>query len=116
MSAGGVRHTSGHAPPARTKTIAVASHCPAELQPSPPSASWTIDDFHLLKKLYEGSLSVVCQAQHRRSGRHVALKIYKRSRLHEMERFQVRSKARLGRLRLRRGLGQGLGRAVLRLG
>ncbi|KAG2443327.1 hypothetical protein HYH02_009393 [Chlamydomonas schloesseri] len=89
VSGGGMRHSSGHMPPARTKTIAVASHCPAELQPSPPSASWTIDDFHLLKKLYEGSLSVVCQAQHRRSGRHVALKIYKRSRLHEMERFQL---------------------------
>jgi hypothetical protein len=36
-----------------------------------------------------GNLSVICQAQHKRSGRHVALKIYKRSRLHEMERFQV---------------------------
>ncbi|GIL61317.1 hypothetical protein Vafri_15706 [Volvox africanus] len=75
--------------PGRTKTIAVASHCPPELQPQPSSASWTIDDFSLLKKLYEGSLSVVCQAQHKRSGRHVALKIYKRSRLHEMERFQL---------------------------
>ncbi|GLI65800.1 hypothetical protein VaNZ11_009421 [Volvox africanus] len=75
--------------PGRTKTIAVASHCPPELQPQSPSASWTIDDFSLLKKLYEGSLSVVCQAQHKRSGRHVALKIYKRSRLHEMERFQL---------------------------
>ncbi|GLC40178.1 hypothetical protein PLESTB_000259600 [Pleodorina starrii] len=73
----------------RTKTIAVASHCPLELQPQPPGAPWTIDDFSLLKKLYEGSLSVVCQAQHKRSGRHVALKIYKRSRLHEMERFQL---------------------------
>ncbi|EFJ47294.1 hypothetical protein VOLCADRAFT_31717, partial [Volvox carteri f. nagariensis] len=50
---------------------------------------WSLDDFSLLKKLYEGSLSVVCQAQHKRSGRHVALKIYKRSRLHEMERFQL---------------------------
>jgi hypothetical protein len=48
-----------------------------------------VEDFSLLRKLYEGSLSVVCQAQHRKSGRHVALKIYKRSRLHEMERFQV---------------------------
>ncbi|GIL79147.1 hypothetical protein Vretimale_16686 [Volvox reticuliferus] len=75
--------------PGRTKTIAVASHCPIELQSQPSPASWTIDDFSLLKKLYEGSLSVVCQAQHRRSGRHVALKIYKRSRLHEMERFQL---------------------------
>ncbi|KXZ50156.1 hypothetical protein GPECTOR_17g792 [Gonium pectorale] len=83
------RHGSSTAPPARTKTIAVASHCPMELQPQPPSASWTIDDFTLLKKLYEGSLSVVCQAQHKRSKRHVALKIYKRSRLHEMERFQL---------------------------
>ncbi len=80
----------------RTKTIAVASHCPAELQPQPAAAAWTIDDFSLLKKLYEGSLSVVCQAQHRRSGRHVALKIYKRSRLHEMERFQVRARCRRG--------------------
>ncbi|KAG2492832.1 hypothetical protein HYH03_008987 [Edaphochlamys debaryana] len=82
------RHGSG-GPPARTKTIAVASHCPPELQPQPATASWTIEDFALLKKLYEGSLSVVCQAQHKRSGRHVALKIYKRSRLHEMERFQL---------------------------
>ncbi|GFR49106.1 hypothetical protein Agub_g10901, partial [Astrephomene gubernaculifera] len=77
------------AQPSRTKTIAVASHCPPELQPQPPGASWSIEDFALLRKLYEGALSVVCQAQHRRSGRHVALKIYKRSRLHEMERFQL---------------------------
>lgn len=48
-------------PPSRTKTIAVASHCPPELLPQPPTAPWTIDDFTLLKKLYEGSLSVVCQ-------------------------------------------------------
>lgn len=49
----------------------------------------SVEDFTLLKKLYEGNLSVVCQAVHKVSGRHVALKIYKRSRLHEMERFQV---------------------------
>ncbi len=48
-------------PPSRTKTIAVASHCPPELLPQPPTAPWTIDDFTLLRKLYEGSLSVVCQ-------------------------------------------------------
>lgn len=49
----------------------------------------SVDEFVLLKKLYEGSLSVVCQAQHKKSGCLIALKIYKRSRLHEMERFQA---------------------------
>lgn len=69
----------------KTKTIAVASHCPEEIL----TQQWSVDDFNLLRKLYEGNLSVVCQAQHKRSQRSVALKIYKRSRLHEMERFQL---------------------------
>ncbi|KAL6762539.1 kinase-like domain-containing protein [Haematococcus lacustris] len=53
------------------------------------SPLWSVDNFVLLRKLYEGSLSVVCQARHKQSGRTVALKVYKRSRLHDMERFQL---------------------------
>lgn len=59
------------APQERTKTIAVASHCPEDMY----AQAWSIDDFVLLRKLYEGALSVVCHAQHKRSGRHVALKV-----------------------------------------
>ncbi|KAJ9522961.1 hypothetical protein QJQ45_023759 [Haematococcus lacustris] len=69
----------------QARTIAVASHCPEDLM----SPLWSVDNFVLLRKLYEGSLSVVCQARHKQSGRTVALKVYKRSRLHDMERFQL---------------------------
>ncbi len=75
------------APHESTKTIAVAGHCPEDMA----AQRWSVDDFILQRKLYEGALSVICHAQHKRSGRHVALKIYKRSRLREMERFQVRT-------------------------
>ncbi len=33
-----------------TRTIAVASHCPEDLL----TQQWTVDDFVLLRKLYEG--------------------------------------------------------------
>ncbi|MEW5307351.1 MAG: hypothetical protein WDW36_009755 [Sanguina aurantia] len=78
-------HMPSGASGSRTRTIAVASHCPEDIA----TPIWSVEGFTLLKKLYEGNLSVVCQAVHRVSGRHVALKIYKRSRLHEMERFQL---------------------------
>ncbi len=54
------------------------------------SASRCIDDFELRSKMYEGHLSCVVKAMHKPSRRMVAIKIYKRSRLHAMERQQVR--------------------------
>eukprot|EP00798_Chlamydomonas_sp_ICE-L_P017485 gene17485-23790_t len=68
-----------------TMTISVAAHCPPQLV----TENWEVENFSLLRKLYEGNVSVVCQARHRESGFNVALKIFKRSRLHEMERFQL---------------------------
>lgn len=69
------------------RPIAVAAHIPQELLP--PSGLWSVSDFRLQRKLYEGSSSMVMRAIHNASGRPVVVKVYKRSRLGELQRFQL---------------------------
>lgn len=71
-----------------------------------------VSDFDLRKLMYNGAISMVYHAVDKRSGITVALKLYKRIKLNEIERHQVRERRR----------GQGMkaqhvscGRAAFRL-
>lgn len=69
----------------QSKTIAVAMHCPQDLK----ATQWSFNNFMLVRKIYEGSMSMVMQAVHKATGRTVAIKMYRRNRLSDMERFQL---------------------------
>lgn len=48
---------------------------------------WTIEDFEIKKKLYEGAISRVLLAKDKSSGIIVAIKVYKRAKLNDIERY-----------------------------
>lgn len=60
-------------------------HCPSELQ----REHWSVSQLELRKRVYDGANSLVFHAIDRRSGISIALKLYKRERLTEIERYQV---------------------------
>lgn len=70
-----------------SRNLAVAKHCPKELQPD--SGAWCLNDFVLVKKLGVGGASAVYQAIHRRSRACVALKLYFKAKLTALNTHQV---------------------------
>ncbi|GLC46953.1 hypothetical protein PLESTM_001999700 [Pleodorina starrii] len=72
-------------------TIAVGRNCPQGLR----RAVWHVTDFDLRKLMYNGAISMVYHAVDKRSGITVALKLYKRIKLNEIERHQVAREIRL---------------------
>lgn len=79
--------TAPHAlplPPCSKMMIQVA-HCPSELKRS----CWLAADFEVRRLVYNGRTSLVYHAVDRRSGISIALKLYRRSKLSDIERVQV---------------------------
>ncbi|KXZ42683.1 hypothetical protein GPECTOR_124g483 [Gonium pectorale] len=72
-------------------TISVGRNCPPGLR----RAVWHVTDFDLRKLMYNGAISMVYHAVDKRSGITVALKLYKRIKLNEIERHQVAREIRL---------------------
>lgn len=70
---------------AESTVIAVADHCPAALMKD----HWSLNCFDIHSKMYSGHISSVYRAVDRHSGITVAVKLYKRSLLNDMERHQI---------------------------
>ena len=69
------------------RTIAVADHCPKNMLRNSP---WSVSDYTVLKELGRGRASVVHQAICKTSHCPVVLKSYKKAKLSEITRLQVR--------------------------
>jgi aurora kinase len=65
--------------------ISVTPYCPEALR----REQWHVDQLELRKRVYEGQNSLVYHAIDRRSGISIALKLYRRERLTDIERYQV---------------------------
>lgn len=65
-----------------SKLLVLAAHCPAVLQ----RRTWSVQQFTLEKLLYVGHNSRVLQAIDKVTGTTVALKVYKKQQLGDMER------------------------------
>lgn len=63
------------------RMLALAAHCPPQLR----RKSWSVKQFTLEKVLYVGNISRVLRAVDRATGTTVALKVYKRHNLTDME-------------------------------
>jgi aurora kinase, other len=66
---------------ADSRVLTMPSHCPRALQ----RRVWSIEQFKLEKVLYVGSISRVLRAVDYSTGMTVALKVYKRHKLSDME-------------------------------
>ena len=53
------------------------------------SEPWRIEDFELHKQLYKGKASLLYKATCRLSGIHIALKLYRKARLSDLNWYQV---------------------------
>ena len=69
----------------------MSPHCPAALM----KEHWNINQFTLRKVLYVGNISRVLQAVDIQSSTAVALKVYKRANLSDMEKYQVAREIRM---------------------
>lgn len=68
------------------RTIHVSDCCPAVMQ---KRSIWKIDQFHLIRKLGSGYASTVYLSQCKDSGHQVAIKLYHKAKLSELNQFQV---------------------------
>lgn len=68
-----------------------------------------VDDYELHKQLYKGKASILYSATCKKSGKHVALKLYRKPRLSDLNWFQVRVPNQVS-LRLARSHVSGFGR------
>lgn len=75
----------------RSQTLVVSSHCPPSLRRD----SWSLEDFEVKAQMYKGKISLVYHVVDKRSGLSLALKMYKRCKLNEIERRQVSREIRL---------------------
>ncbi|MEW5306287.1 MAG: hypothetical protein WDW36_008760 [Sanguina aurantia] len=74
-----------------SRMIIVGVSCPNALK----RPNWSIGDFDIRKLCYNGGISMVYHAVDRQSGISVAIKLYKRAKLNEIERHQVAREIRL---------------------
>ena len=78
------------APP---RTLVVTARCPSSmlrgLGRDLPGAAWKLEDYDLHRQLYKGKASLLYSATCRASGARVALKLYRKARLSELNWYQV---------------------------
>jgi serine/threonine protein kinase len=78
------------APP---RTLVVTSRCPSSmlsgLGRDLPGAAWKLEDYDLHRQLYKGKASLLYSATCKASGTRVALKLYRKARLSELNWYQV---------------------------
>ncbi|KAL6757666.1 hypothetical protein V8C86DRAFT_2616161 [Haematococcus lacustris] len=75
-----------------TRTLLVTSSCPSLLR---KRHSWSIDAFSLLKKLGSGYASTVYLGSCRTTGHQVAVKLYHKPKLSELNYFQIAREIRI---------------------
>lgn len=68
------------------RTLAVTQHCPAPMR---KREVWRIDQFHLLRKIGSGYASTVYYGTCRATSNQVAIKLYHKTKLSELNLFQV---------------------------
>ncbi|GIL46559.1 hypothetical protein Vafri_3538 [Volvox africanus] len=71
---------------ASCRTIIVTQHCPSGMR---KRDVWRIDQFHLLRKVGSGYASTVYLGTCRTTGNQVAVKLYHKNKLSELNHFQV---------------------------
>ena len=77
------------APP---KTLVVTPRCPSSMLSGlgrEHGAAWKLEDYDLHRQLYKGKASLLYSATCRASGTRVALKLYRKARLSELNWYQV---------------------------
>ncbi|KAK9789936.1 hypothetical protein WJX73_001902 [Symbiochloris irregularis] len=74
------------------RTVAVGAACPASMH---RPGVWRMDDYELHKQLYKGKASILYSATCKKSGIPVALKLYRKPRLSELNWFQVNREIQL---------------------
>ncbi|KAL3135412.1 hypothetical protein ABBQ32_007594 [Trebouxia sp. C0010 RCD-2024] len=72
--------------PCGPRDVKVSSSCPAQLQRTSP---WRVEDFDLHKRLYQGKASLLYSATCKKSQLPVAVKVYRKARLSELNWYQV---------------------------
>ncbi|GFR43872.1 hypothetical protein Agub_g5001, partial [Astrephomene gubernaculifera] len=71
---------------ASCRTITVTQHCPPAMR---KRDVWRVDHFHLLRKVGSGYASTVYLGTCRTTGNQVAVKLYHKNKLSELNQFQV---------------------------
>lgn len=74
------------------RTVCVQQSCPQQMQRTMP---WRVEDFHLHKQLYKGKASLLYSATCRLSGLPIALKLYRKEKLSNLNWFQVEREIRI---------------------
>ncbi|DBA84709.1 TPA: hypothetical protein ACH3X1_005961 [Trebouxia sp. C0004] len=74
------------------RDVKVSSSCPPGLQRLGP---WRIEDFDLHKRLYQGKASLLYSATCKKSKLPVAVKVYRKARLSELNWYQVEREVRI---------------------
>lgn len=81
------------APDAPPRTLVVTPRCPSSmlsgLGRDQPGNAWKLEDYDLHRQLYKGKASLLYSATCRASGARVALKLYRKARLSELNWYQV---------------------------
>ncbi|GBF96529.1 aurora protein [Raphidocelis subcapitata] len=75
-----------------SQTLLVTRHCPQEMR---SRSSWSVDQFVVAKKLGGGYASTVHLALDKASGIQVALKVYHRVKLSQLNQYQVKREVRI---------------------
>eukprot|EP00891_Asterochloris_glomerata_P007949 jgi/Astpho2/7949/Aster-x1471 len=70
----------------RPRNIKVAASCPPSMQ---REGLWRVEDFELHKQLYKGKASLLYSATCKRTGIPIALKLYRKGRLSELNWHQA---------------------------
>lgn len=74
------------------RTIVVTRHCPPAMK---KRDIWRIEQFHLVRKLGSGYASTVYLATCRHTGNQVAIKMYHKTKLSELNHYQVQREVRI---------------------
>eukprot|EP00798_Chlamydomonas_sp_ICE-L_P005086 gene5086-34884_t len=74
------------------RTICVSPSIPASMI---RSTIWKLEDFDLHKELYRGKTSLLYSATCKKSGMHIALKLYRKKKLSVLNRYQVEREIRI---------------------
>lgn len=78
--------------PCAPRTVAITALCPPAMR---REGTWSLADYELHKQLYKGKASLLYSATCKASGARVALKLYRKARLSELNWWQVTREVRL---------------------
>ena len=78
--------------PCAPRTVAITPLCPPSMM---REGVWSLADYDLHKQLYKGKASLLYSAPCKSSGLRVALKLYRKARLSELNWWQVTREVRL---------------------